>query len=346
MELDTKFPYRKDFLQVYYHPDCRLHEVGEGHPETTARLDAILKGCSRLPTHLPVSFRISPPARLDQLELVHDRGYLLLLESCCRRGRPYFMSPDNHIGPNTFRAALAAGGCALALAETLLDHGAGFALTRPPGHHAGKKAAEGFCFINHIALAIETIRKKEPTATFLVVDFDVHHGNGIDSLYDDDPKVFYYSLHGEPEHIYPNTGYKHDTGRGAGKGYTRNITLSLDSSGDDWLHQFKVNLFDFEEKIRPDYLLVGAGFDAHRDDPFGVMAVEDEHFLEAVRCLEKVATDHCSGRFGLFLEGGYSSEVLQRLVPKIIALLAEDRAASQELSIALPKEIPEATTRS
>lgn len=325
MELDKRFPYSKDSLQVFYHPDCRLHEVGEGHPETPARLDAILLGCKQLPAHLPVSFRIPAPARMDELARVHDRGYLHLLESCCRRGRPYFMSPDNHIGPHTFRAALAAGGCALALAATLLERGAGFALTRPPGHHAGRKVAEGFCFINHIALAIETIRQKEPEATFLVVDFDVHHGNGIDYLYDDDPRVFYYSLHGEPEHIFPNTGYKHETGRGAGKGYTRNITLSLDSSGDDWLRQFKVNLTDFEKMIRPDYLLVGAGFDAHRDDPFGAMAVEDIHFLEAVRCLEKVAADHCSGRIGLFLEGGYSTSVLQRLVPEVIAVVAAGR---------------------
>lgn len=325
--LEKRFPFRKGCFQAFYHPDCLLHEVGEWHPETPARLSSILKGCAMLPLHLPVSFQISAPAKMSQLELVHAKVYLLSLEASCQQPDSPFMSPDNHISCNTFRAVLAAGGCALALAETLLGGCAGFALIRPPGHHAGKKSAEGFCFINHIALAIETIRQKDPAATFLVVDFDVHHGNGIDQIYCDDPKVFYYSLHGTPDHIYPHSGYVQETGRGAGIGYTRNITLPLESSGDDWLQHFKVNLSEVERKICPDYLLVGAGFDAHREDPFGVMNVEDRHFLEAVRLLKKTAADYCAGRAGFFLEGGYSTAVLERLVPEIIALLAADQTA-------------------
>ena len=220
---------------------------------------------------------------------------------------------------------LAAGGCALALAATLLDKGSGFALIRPPGHHASRKSAEGFCFINHVALAIETIRQKEPEATFLVVDFDVHHGNGIDFLYYADPRVFYYSLHGPPDHIFPNTGYVHETGRGAGKGYTRNISLPLGSSGEEWLRHFTVNLREFEGKTKPDYLLVSAGFDAHKDDPYGFMNVEDRHFLEAVGRLNAIAVEHCGGKIGFFLEGGYSATVLERLVPEVITLLARCR---------------------
>ena len=244
-----------------------MHDVGEGHPETSARLSSILRGCVNLPADLSVSFQVPPPASISQLELVHEKDYLRRLEASCLQLSPFFMSPDNHINPNTFCAVLAAGGCAIALGETLLEKGAGFALIRPPGHHAGKNSAEGFCFINHIALAIETIRQKEPDATFLVVDFDVHHGNGIDYIYYDDPKVFYYSLHGAPDHIYPHSGYVHETGQGAGTGYTCNITLSLESSGDDWLRYFESNLRDVEQKMQPDYLLVGAGFDAHREDP-------------------------------------------------------------------------------
>jgi acetoin utilization deacetylase AcuC-like enzyme len=321
-DLEKKFPYQKEHFQVFYHPDCLLHEVGEEHPEIPARLSSILRGCASLPAQLPLSFRIPPPARISQLELVHEKDYLLGLEAGCRRRHPFFMSPDNHIGPHTFRAVLAAGGCALALAGTLLDKGAGFALIRPPGHHAHRRHAEGFCFINHVALAIETIRQKEPEATFLVVDVDVHHGNGIDYLYYNDPEVFYYSLHGAPDHIYPHSGYHHETGRGPGAGYTRNITLPLESAGDDWLRHFEVNLRAFEQKIRPDYLLVSAGFDAHREDPFGVMNVEDRHFLQAARLLAKIASEYCAGRIGFFLEGGYSTTVLERLVPAIIAMLA------------------------
>ncbi len=324
MELAKRFPFKEGYFQLVSHPDCLLHEVGEWHPETPERLRSILRGCANLPEHLPVSFRVPPPAGISQLELVHEKDYLLSLEASCQQSSSSFMSPDNHISQNTFRAVLAAGGCALALAETMLGKGAGFALIRPPGHHAGKELAEGFCFVNHIALAIETIRQKEPEATFLVVDFDVHHGNGIDYIYYDDPKVFYYSLHGAPDHIYPYSGYVYETGRGAGTGYSCNITLSLESSGDDWLRQFEMNLLDCKQKIRPDYLLVGAGFDAHREDPFGVMKVEDRHFLEAVRLLKNIADDSCAGRVGFFLEGGYSPTVLERLVPEIITILAEN----------------------
>ncbi len=323
LDLDKRFPFRKGYFQIYSHPDCLLHEVGEWHPETPSRLRSILRGCVTLPDHLPVSFQVPQPARISQLELVHERDYLLRLEASCRQSDSSFMSPDNHISPDTFRAVLAAGGCVMALAETLLESGAGFALIRPPGHHAGRSSAEGFCFINHIALIIEAIRQKEPGATFLVVDLDVHHGNGIDYIFYDDPKVFYYSLHGAPDHIYPYSGYVHETGRGAGTGYTCNITLSLESSGDDWLRQFEFHLRDCEQKIRPDYLLVGAGFDAHREDPFGVMKVEDHHFLEAVRLLKQIADDNCAGKVGFVLEGGYSTTVLERLVPEIITVLAE-----------------------
>ncbi|MDT8443816.1 MAG: histone deacetylase [Desulfuromonadales bacterium] len=321
-DISNKFPFCKENFQIYSHPDCLLHVVGADHPETPERLNSILRGCSGLSADLPISFQIPPPARVSQLERVHEKDYLMRLKIACLRSNPFFMSPDNHISPLTFRAVLAAGGCSLALAACLQERGAGIALVRPPGHHAGRKNAEGFCFINHAALVIETIRKKEPDAAFMVVDFDVHHGNGINFLYYDDPGVFYYSLHGPPDHIFPNTGHVHETGQGEGAGYTCNITLPLDSPGNQWLQQFEANLRCFESKIQPDYLLVNAGFDAHKQDPFGLMNVEDHHFLAAVRHLQAVAKEKCGGRIGLFLEGGYSLAVLERLVPAIIADLA------------------------
>lgn len=331
-ELEQRFPFRKGYFRLFSHPDCLLHHVGEWHPETPERLSSILKGCARLPAHLPVSFLVPPPATISQLELVHEKEYLLRLEASCQQSDTPFMSPDNHISSETFRAVLAAGGCALALAGTMLQNGAGFALIRPPGHHAGRKHAEGFCFINHIALAVETIRQQEPEATFLVVDFDVHHGNGIDYIYYDDPKVLYYSLHGTPDHIYPYSGYGHETGRGAGAGYTCNTTLSLASSGDDWLRHFEASLLDCSRKIRPDYLLVGAGFDAHREDPFGVMKVEDHHFLKAARLIKEISVERCAGKVGFFLEGGYSTAVLERLIPEVITVLAEPLRCASHLS--------------
>lgn len=320
--LKKKFPFKKEHFQLFYHPDCLLHDTGTEHPDTPERLSSILRGCSTLPAGLPVSFQTPPPADVSFLELAHDNAYLQRLEAACLQGATSFMTPDNPISPDTFKAVVAAGGCVLALAETLLQHGAGFALIRPPGHHAGRNHAEGFCFVNHVALAVEAIRQKDPGASFLVVDFDIHHGNGIDYFYSDDPKVFYFSLHGPPEHIYPHSGYIHETGRAAGTGYTRNVTVPLDSSGDQWLRLFTTNLRDVEKVIRPDYLLISAGFDAHREDPFGVINAEDHHFLSLVSQLKRVADEQCAGKVAIFLEGGYSAAVLERLVPEIITVFA------------------------
>ncbi|MCP4296596.1 MAG: histone deacetylase, partial [Proteobacteria bacterium] len=208
------FPFNQTFFQVYSHPDCLNHETGLGNPEIAARLQSIYTGCKSIPESTEVSFSIPQPATREQLELVHDRSYLMALESSCMKMKPYFMSPDNQICLDTYTAVLAAGGSALALSDTLFDGGSGFALIRPPGHHAGRNVAEGFCFINHIPLAIENIRKQQADARFLVVDFDVHHGNGIDYIYNNCDKIYYFSIHGSPEHIYPNTGTSNETGNG------------------------------------------------------------------------------------------------------------------------------------
>lgn len=325
--LSRRFPVQTDYFQVFSHPDCLLHDVGDDHPETSARLEAVLRGCGELPANMPISWQVPPPASAAELTTVHDMDYLEQLHQACSSGAKYFMSPDNHIGPNTYRAVLAAGGCVLALARTLLDQGAGFALVRPPGHHAGRRKAQGFCFINHTALTIEAIRRQQPDAAFLVVDFDVHHGHGFNFIYYADPGVFYYSLHGEPDKLYPNTGYWQETGQGSALGHTCNVSLPIGCSGDVWLQVFKQHIIRFKDKINPDYLLVNAGFDAHREDPFSVMRVEDHHYQEAVECLHTIALDHCCGRIGLLLEGGYAAPVLERLLPRVIQGLAMTHAS-------------------
>ena len=321
-ELTQKFPYQREFFQVFSHPDCLHHETGSGHPESTKRLQSIYDGCKLIEDKTRVSFSMPAPAMREQLELVHDKNYLLALESSCMKMKPFFMSGDNQICMDTYTAVLSAGGSVFSLADTIMNGSSGFALIRPPGHHAGVNVAEGFCYINHIALAIEHIRQKQPEARFLVVDFDVHHGNGIDSIYSKCDKVFYFSIHGSPEHIYPNTGRSTETGQGTGVGFTHNIPLLPGTSGDIWLDKFVRGLYAFEGKLTPDYILVSAGFDAHLEDPFGLMGVEDHHYLSAIDQLQAVANTYCGGKLALFLEGGYSLEVLKRIVPKIICQLA------------------------
>lgn len=322
--LVRRFPARDCSLNVYFHPDCLLHEGPEGHPECPERLQAILDGCLELPESTPVSFSVPPPATFEQLLRVHDKHYLQRLEEATHH-QSTFMSADNYLCPDSMEAIRAAAGCAIAAAESLAAGAPAFALTRPPGHHAGRSTAEGFCFVNHIALAIETLRQTAREARFLVVDFDVHHGNGIDLLYQRDRSVFYFSIHGNPAHIYPSSGFPDERGRDAGLGYTLNVTVEEGTSGDAWLDLFRESLREVERFFAPDHLVIGAGFDAHAEDPFSLAQLRDDHFLAAVDDLRTLAANRCQGRVGWFLEGGYSTSVLKRLVPRIIQSLAKSR---------------------
>ena len=320
--LTDRFPEREGQFPVFFNPDCLLHEGHAGHPERPERLAAILDGCMELPEGTPVSFIIPPKATFDELLIAHNRNYLHRLEEACQHTST-FMSPDNYLCHDSFDAIVAAAGCAHASGLALERGVSSFALTRPPGHHAGCATAEGFCFINHVALAIETIRQSKPEARFLVVDFDVHHGNGIDRYYQRDDRVFYYSIHGNPAHIYPNSGFPEEVGIEKGHGFTRNVTVDEGTSGDDWLKLFHASLSSVEVDFVPDYLLVSAGFDAHEEDPFGLMNLRDDHYIETTRILKQLAAEHCGGKQAWFLEGGYSTNVLRRLVPKVIAELAD-----------------------
>lgn len=321
--LADKFPCKPEYFQVLYHEDCLLHESSFDHPETPQRLESVLRGCEQnLQPGLSVSFVLPRPANFDELEIVHDRDYLRRLEDHCLSGKSTFMCEDTYVCFESPQAILAAAACSLNLGELLLSGGRGFALCRPPGHHAGRGRAEGFCFVNHLALAAEKIRLALPKSRILAVDFDVHHGNGTHSIYKQNPQVFFFSQHGSPAHIYPYSGYEEEQGQGTGLGFTCNITLPRHTSGDQWLESFSENLRRCSAQFKPDFLLVSAGFDAHIQDPFSLMLVEDKHYLQALQALKETAAAYCDNRLGLFLEGGYSCEVLQRLVPAAISLLA------------------------
>jgi acetoin utilization deacetylase AcuC-like enzyme len=317
-----RFPSAEHVFRVFAHEDCLLHQVPDVHPEKVERLLAILSGCLALPDSVPLSMHIASVASISDLEAVHSRSYLLSLEEACLRGANHFMGHDNPVVSDTFRAVLAAAGTAIALGRHVRDGGSGFALVRPPGHHAGARLAEGFCYANNVALAVETIRAKDEKARTLIVDFDVHHGNGIHDIFAEDDCVFYFSLHGSPAHIYPGTGHAWEKGTGKGLGLTRNVTLSIGCEGQQWLESLCQNLKECVSEWRPDFMLVSAGFDAHWEDPFGLMHVEDKHYRHAVTALCDVARESCSDRIGFFLEGGYSLAVLERLVPTIFQDLA------------------------
>ena len=314
-KLAEQFPEAKNTLPfiIFFNPDCLLHDVGPNHPECSERLEAIIEGCLALDDKDSINFHFPPSATITQLTILHPEDYLLRLEEACLSGQPYFMSGDNPICPDSFKAILAAGGLAIELGKHLVAGSGGFALTRPPGHHAGKKHAEGFCFLNHIGLVIEVIREDDPEARILVVDFDVHHGNGTSSIYWKYDSIFFFSIHGSPASIYPRTGWEYEQGEEAGQGYTLNAPMPLGTTGGLWLKTFLAHLQKCTKDFNPEYILVSAGFDAHINDPFGLMKVKDEHYYEAIAKLIDITEKYCPGRLGLVLEGGYSFDVLRHM---------------------------------
>ena len=320
--LKNVFP-SKDFpFKIFYNSDCLLHNPGEQHPERPERIQVIIEGCRVLNTKECIDLQYPDPTTISQLCSLYPEDYLHRVEQTCLSGASYFMSRDNPVGPESFKSILAAGGLAITLGRHLASGNGGFALTRPPGHHAGIAQAEGFCFLNHIALAVGEIRKVDPEARILIADFDVHHGNGTSSIFWTDSLVLFYSIHGSPAYIYPGTGWEGEQGDGAGRGYTLNVPMPLGTSGDEWIGAFESHFRKCAENFGPEYILISAGFDARTGDPFRLMKVEDEHYYAAVSTLIEVTQQCCPGRLGLVLEGGYSLDVLRRVVPNILQQLS------------------------
>ena len=329
-DLNRIFPTKGLPFSILYHPDCDLHDTGLNHPERSQRLRAIIEGCLDIKDKAAIDFQYPAPATITDLTILHPEDYLMKLEEACLRQSSYFMSPDNPICFVSFKAILAAGGVALELGRRLLKGKGGFALTRPPGHHAGINRSEGFCFLNHVGLAIEEIRRSDPNCRILIVDFDVHHGNGTCDIYCKDKNILFLSIHGPPTQLFPGTGSPRSRGEGAGLGYTINVPLPMGTKGDIWIKALSSNLKNSVVLCRPNFLLVSAGFDAHKEDSFALMEVEDNHYLEAISILIDVTQQYCPGRIGFVLEGGYSIEVLKRLVPKIIVDLSSHYNSSSE----------------
>lgn len=327
-----ELPQREGHFHFIYNSDVLLHQPQrEGHPEVHDRARVILESALERAQFEPWVMHQANPTGWSALRKVHDPDYLLGLESTGHANKPFFQSEDCSLGYDSLDGILAAAGCATELGRLMAEGKSGFALTRPPGHHAGIKEAEGFCFLNHSALAVNEILQKDPNAKVLIVDFDVHHGNGIEEFFLESSDIFYFSIHGTPKHLYPWTGEERVVGKGMGEGYTCNITLPMGTSGDDWIQQFKEGLEDVSQRFQPDYLLVSAGFDAHLEDPYEIMKVEDSHYIEAISVLTQLAmktpqeseSQHLP-KMGLMLEGGYSLKVLARLVPEIVSLLSRE----------------------
>ncbi|HEY8431522.1 MAG TPA: histone deacetylase [Sandaracinaceae bacterium] len=288
------------------------HRPRGAHPERPERLEAARAGLARAAPADRVVSIAARPARAGELEAIHRGEYVAELERILAGGFGY-VDPDTYCSPETREAAWHAAGGAVALAEALVAGRArrGFALLRPPGHHAEADRAMGFCLLNNVAIAARAAQRAG-AAKVAIVDWDVHHGNGTQHAFEDDPNVLFVSLHQWP--LYPGTGGPHEVGTGAGRGRTCNLALPPGGGDEVYAEAFRRVVLPLLRWHEPDLILVSAGYDAHRRDPLASMNLSDAAYGAMASALVETAEALGHGRVGFLLEGGYDLHALEASV--------------------------------
>lgn len=287
---------------LFMDPRYRDHQTGN-HPESPARLEAIethlkLQGLTEVCEN-----RLPQPAIREQVERIHPREYLDSLEQFTQRGGGQ-IEVDTRVSTESFHVALRAAGAAAEATHAVLAGTArnAFCVVRPPGHHALAAAPMGFCLLNSVAIAAQ-FALDQGAQRILIVDFDVHHGNGTQDIFYDRSEVAFLSIHRFP--FYPGTGSAEETGTGPGLGSTLNLPLPFGTPPADFLGTFQHHTQSFADRVKPDLILVSAGFDAHRQDPVGNLGLDSHHYSSLTQTLLEIAQTHCHGRLVSVLEGGY-----------------------------------------
>lgn len=306
-----------------YHEACLEHDTGSQHPERPARLLAIIDALRQCPVWQHLTHIRPEPADLRWVLTAHSEQYVRRLQRACREGLPYLDTPDCMISLKSWNAAVRAAGAGLAAVDAIMAGQVrnAFCAVRPPGHHAEYDAAMGFCLLNNVAIAANYVRLRHGVSRVLIFDWDVHHGNGTQHRFEDDPNVLFCSIHQDPHTLYPGTGYASEVGTGEGAQTTLNLPMPAGSSDDDYQRILQDRFLPAAEAFRPEFIFVSTGFDPHVDDPLASMALTDAGFAWMGRMILDLADRFCNGRLVSILEGGYNLEVLQRCVPEHLSIL-------------------------
>jgi acetoin utilization deacetylase AcuC-like enzyme len=309
-------------VEIFTDQRCLGHRVPRGFPEVPRRLEAILAGLSG-----PARRRGPHPDTEQRLIEIHGEPYIERFQRAVERGDGILDSADNPLVADTFEAAWGAVEATLHAADRAAEGEAIFAVVRPPGHHAERHLAMGFCYFNNAAAAAEHLRRRHGCARVAIFDFDVHHGNGTQHIFEEDPDVFYASTHQYP--FYPGTGDAGELGVGAGEGATLNVPLPAGQGDAEYEEAIRGRVIPALKRFAPQALIVSAGFDAWRGDPLGGMAVSQDAFRRWGEWLAELAQERCAGRFLTVLEGGYDLEAL----PGLAAAFVEGASRSGERGV-------------
>ena len=305
------------------HPDYQSHHTGLTHPERPERLHALLEHLTRTGLMNDLVQVAPRPAERQWIEQIHAPAYVSRVEQYCQGGRAIIDSIDTEISPRSYEVSLLAAGGAMAAADAImagsLSHA--FCAVRPPGHHALKDVAMGFCLFNSVAITARYLQRRHGLSRILIVDWDVHHGNGTQDAFYDDPSVFFFSIHQYP--FYPGTGGAAETGEGAGAGYTLNAPMAAGGRDDDYVRVFEQTLAPRVLAFKPEFILVSAGFDAHHADPLAGMNLTEAGYTRLTGIVGSWAADLCGGRVLSLLEGGYDLAALGRSVESHLTALAQ-----------------------